>query len=1023
VVAPTLKTLSRKCQMLPIKFSTPSFRASEALYLAETLYGLTGAINVLPGERDQNFYLQTETGDYVLKIAEGGESLESLELQTQTLQRLAQYAPHLALPRVIATQSGATLTPIQSPNGTTHLVRLVSYVPGRLWVDCKPRTVEMLYSLGEVLGTLDRALADFDHPAAHRPLKWDLAQSAWIADYISYIENPVQRFMVKRHLERFQQLQPQLSQLRTSIIYNDANDANILVEAGNAPARKVIGVIDFGDMVHSYTVGELAIACAYALMGQPDPLDAATHIVAGYHHAYPLTENELEVLYPLICLRLAVSVTNSAYQRVVEANNPYLVVSEDAAWALLDKLADISPNVALTSFRLACGLPASPNSAQVTGWLKANSGSFSAIIRPDLSNAMIFDLSVGSLELGTQAEFETPSQLADRLNTQLISNYAAIGVGRYNEARPFYTNDAGKIESTQGPEWATIHLGLDFFVQVDSPFYAPLSGVIHYIDLDSATPSLILRHTVEQDGVSVTFFTLYRHVQPDSLMGWGIGAEVAQDTCLGAVGGFPSALPIHLHFQVITDLLGLDAAFPGLVPPSQRAVWLGLCPNPNLIVGLPTETMDRAELEAGEILEIRRQHLGRNLSIAYKQPVHIVRGYLQHLYDNDGRRYLDAVNNVPHVGHSHPRVVKAAQAQMAVLNTNSRYLHSNIVRYAQRLTATLPAPLSVVYFVCSGSEANELALRLARTYTGSKETIVLDLAYHGNTNALLEVSPYKYESRGGTGRQPFIHKVAIPDTYRGEYKGEGAGKQYAQQVAQALAEIQSSGAKVSAFMAESLMGSAGQIPLAPKYLKEAYQLVRAAGGVTIADEVQTGLGRVGSHFWGFELQGVVPDIVSIGKPLGNGHPLAAVVTTPAIAEAFNNGLEYFNTFGGNPVSCAVGLAVLDVIEAEGLQAHALEVGNYFLDGLRDLKDAHPLIGDVRGSGLFLGVELVKDRTTQERALAEASYVVNRMKERGILISTDFNTLKIKPPLPFNQDNADFFVQTLDGILKEDFVRQ
>ncbi|MGZ3616581.1 MAG: aminotransferase class III-fold pyridoxal phosphate-dependent enzyme, partial [Ktedonobacteraceae bacterium] len=326
-----------------------------------------------------------------------------------------------------------------------------------------------------------------------------------------------------------------------------------------------------------------------------------------------------------------------------------------------------------------------------------------------------------------------------------------------------------------------------------------------------------------------------------------------------------------------------------------------------------------------------------------------------------------------------------------------------------------------------GSEANELALRLARTHTRRKDMIVVDVAYHGNTTSLIEISPYKFEGPGGAGAPPYVHKVPMPDVYRGEYKQDDAqaGEKYAHYIEQTLLEMEKNGSEVAAFICESLLGCGGQIVLPQHYLKEAYRYIRNAGGVCIADEVQVGFGRVGTHFWGFETQGVVPDIVTMGKPIGNGHPLAAVVTTPEIAASFNNGMEYFNTFGGNPVSCAIGLAVLDVIAEEGLQENAQRVGTHLIDSIRTLMEKHSLIGDVRGSGLFIGIELVLDRSTLAPAPEQASYIANRMRDCGILLSTDgpfHNVLKIKPPIVFTKENADFLVSTLDEILGEDLAR-
>jgi 4-aminobutyrate aminotransferase-like enzyme len=400
-----------------------------------------------------------------------------------------------------------------------------------------------------------------------------------------------------------------------------------------------------------------------------------------------------------------------------------------------------------------------------------------------------------------------------------------------------------------------------------------------------------------------------------------------------------------------------------------------------------------------DLVKERQRLLGRNLSIAYKQPLHIVSGEMQYLFDADGRRYLDGYNNVAHVGHCHPKVVAAGQRQMELLNTNTRYLSELILEYAQKLTATLPEALSVCFFVNTGSEANELAIRLARAHTRAREMIVLDHAYHGNTTTLIDLSPYKHNGPGGEGTPSWVHVAPLP---RSEVDAEEVVNLIRPQLC--------------GFIAESLPSVAGQIVLPPGYLRRVYEAVRGAGGVCIADEVQTGFGRIGTHFYGFEMYGVVPDIVVLGKPIGNGHPIGAVITTRAIADSFANGMEFFSTFGGNNVSCAIGLAVLEVVQEESLQQHALRVGERLLEGLRELQQRHSLIGDVRGSGLFLGVELLRDR---EPATHEAARIVNRMREHGILIGTDgphHNVLKIRPPMPFADTDADHLITTLSSVL-------
>jgi 4-aminobutyrate aminotransferase-like enzyme len=415
-----------------------------------------------------------------------------------------------------------------------------------------------------------------------------------------------------------------------------------------------------------------------------------------------------------------------------------------------------------------------------------------------------------------------------------------------------------------------------------------------------------------------------------------------------------------------------------------------------------------------DTLANRKRLLGRNLRLAYKNPLKIVRGSMQYLYDDKGVEYLDAYNNVAHVGHCNPRVVKAGQEQMALLNTNTRYLHDQINQFAERLTATLPDPLGVCFFVNSGSEANELALRLARAHTHARDLIVLDHAYHGNTNTLIDISPYKHNGPGGEGPPSWVHTVPLPDPFRGTSDADA--------VTRVIEQLREKRLPLAGFIAESMPSVGGQIVLPSGYLNEVYTWVREAGGVCIADEVQTGYGRIGTHFWAFESYAVVPDIVVLGKPIGNGHPIGAVVTTHDIATSFDNGMEFFSTFGGNPVSCAIGLAVLDEVFEKNLQSHALEVGELMLARLKELMAKHEIIGDVRGSGLFLGVELVRDRTKLDPATEEADFIVNAMRDRQILFGTDgpfHNVLKIRPPMPFNETDAERLVNALENVLGED----
>lgn len=423
------------------------------------------------------------------------------------------------------------------------------------------------------------------------------------------------------------------------------------------------------------------------------------------------------------------------------------------------------------------------------------------------------------------------------------------------------------------------------------------------------------------------------------------------------------------------------------------------------------------------LLEDREKYIGRNLSISYKSHLKIVRGALQYLYDDKGNTYVDCVNNVSHVGHCHPTVVRAMQKQIATLNTNTRYLSDIIIDYAKALTAKLPSKLRVCYFVNSGSEANDLAIRMARHFTQRNDIIVLDHAYHGTSTLAIEMSPYKFDSKGGSGQKPYIHKALSPDLYRGrfQYGDYNAGEKYSESVLEILKELKGKNTPAAAFICETLLGVGGQIPLPENYLKNVYKYVRDFGGICIADEVQVGFGRVGEKFWGFELHGVEPDIVVMGKPIGDAHPLAAVVVTEEIANAFNNGLEYFNTYGGNPVSMMTGLTVLNVIREEKLQQNALETGNYLMDLLRALMKKYPVISDVRGHGLFIGAEMVRDRKTKEPFVPEIDEIIEKMKDRGFLLSTDgplHNVLKIKPPIVFSKENARDMAENLDVVLSD-----
>ena len=412
------------------------------------------------------------------------------------------------------------------------------------------------------------------------------------------------------------------------------------------------------------------------------------------------------------------------------------------------------------------------------------------------------------------------------------------------------------------------------------------------------------------------------------------------------------------------------------------------------------------------IVTRRQALLGTAYELFYENPLHVVRGEGVWLYDTDGRKYLDMYNNVPHVGHCHPRVVAAICEQVRTLNTHTRYLHDNVINLAERLTATLPAELDTAMFCCTGSEANELALRLARAATGGEGLIVTEYAYHGNTRATYEISVSDIPADEVPG---FVLTVPAPDIFRGRYRDKDAAVRYAAHVGDAIEVLKNRGIKPAAFIVDTIISSSGVVSPPPGYLARVAEIIRNAGGLFIADEVQPGFGRTGKHFWGFEADDLVPDIVTMGKPMGNGHPIAGVVARRELVELFSKKGHYFNTFGGNPVSCAAALAVLDIIEDEQLQHNALDVGQYIVDGLQHLATDHDCIGDVRGSGLFLALELVSDREARTPATELARYIVEALRERGVLtgsIGPDANILKLRSPMTLSKDNADYFLSAL-----------
>ena len=716
----------------------PLFSPSKAEELASSYYGIRAQAAPLPSERDQNFLLTSETGEkYVLKISNAMEDRSLLEAQNQVMLHLAGRLTFCQ--RIIPGLEGNLIQDLKA-DGTDKFfhIRMVTYLEGVPLGKVGWRSRRLLEDIGRNLGRLEGILLDFDHPALHRDFYWDLANGLTIiTEYGPLIANPGIRSLVGKIGEEFaKRTAPRLEDVRRSIIYNDANDFNIIVGGGSDPETKnqsFIGFIDLGDMIHSYTVGDLAILLAYALLDRPDPLSVAGDIVRSYHLEFPLSDNEISVLFELVKLRLIMSVSIAAFQIRERGDNAYLSISQASIERTLPHLAEIPSRFAEAVLRKACGLEPLPGSGSVVSWIKDHSASFFPIvdIDKDVDPLLVLDLGVSSPLTSPDTSSNCERELTGTILDLIKKNGARAAFGRYLEARFIYTSPLFMGRKQIQSEPRTVHLGMDIFMESGTWVRAPMDGTVlaladNQSDLDYG-PVIILKHDIPEGRA---FYTLYGHLSRDSLKGLEPARKISRGDRIGAIGTreVNGGWTPHLHFQVMLDLMNLDTDFPGVVRPSEKDIWRYFSPDPNLILGLPQRIFPSGPIQVEETLAARKSLIGPSLKLSYSEPVKIVRGWMQYLYDQEGRKYIDAYNNVPHVGHCHPRVVRAATSQLAVLNTNTRYLHDNIILYARRLLEFFPPPLQVCYFVNSGSEANELALRLARSATGQKYIIVQESA-------------------------------------------------------------------------------------------------------------------------------------------------------------------------------------------------------------------------------------------------------------------------------------------------------
>ncbi|TRX43019.1 aminotransferase class III-fold pyridoxal phosphate-dependent enzyme [Flavobacterium restrictum] len=957
----------------------PTFSPDEALIILNDNWGISGSLKPLDSYLDQNFLVKTNNGEkYVLKIANIETPEPWLDLQNKAVEHL--YAD--AIPKIILSKEGHQMLFIES-----HWWRVLNFLEGTMLSTVPYRSTKLVQNIGAFVGEISKQLASFTHPAAERNLQWDLQQSATLLEnWVTFVADEKTKNSILTIMENWKTQIPKIAQVRKSIIHADLTRYNLLLDD---KGEKIQGIIDFGDVCWSWTIGELAVLLLESAMtGSPTPFADAYQMIQSYHRIFPITKTEIELLYPLIQLRSATIVSASARQLSIEPDNDYVRKQAIADQEILQQLSVEKSDFATALFLDACAFSFEKNEKMQ---FSLQNQKIQSVFKDPINFKNIAITPASDIyNEGAWTNFQACQEniIAELENGFGCTSYLSATL------HPFVSNSK---------ENETIALGSFAFAPVATPIYAP-------IDCD------FVKKESDKYVFKTNDFYLYLS---------GIDADLQMESPL-EIGDFigviapeklNTAFPSLVYIQI--DCSGNAPAF---CVPSESKGWQLLCSDPALFLEFksnektPTQT-DSLENRRAKIIQQAQEYY-------YQKPMNLVRGWQQYLIADDGRVYLDAINNVALIGHSHPKIVEAAVQQLKKLNTNARFLYEDNIDYAERLLAYFPESLQVIFYTCTGSEANDLALRLARAYTNENDVLVIDGEYHGNTTAVDEISTCLMDNpTASKSVRPFTHPLMQPNTFRGKYNSEtpDVATLYAQDADEKIAFIQSQGRGVAAFISESLLGSGGGVEMPKGYLQKVYESVHKAGGVCIADEVQIGFGRMGSHFWGFQKEGVLPDIVTLGKPMGNGHPVSAVITTHAIAEAYRKKYTYFNTFAGSPVSSQIASTVLTVIESEKLQENAAAVGAFLKQELEKLIYEFESVGAVYGHALYLGVDLVKDKKSRTPDSQKALWVSETMKQNGIIIYPTgdyYNILKIKPPMCFTKENARFLVETLRTILSK-----
>jgi 4-aminobutyrate aminotransferase-like enzyme/Ser/Thr protein kinase RdoA (MazF antagonist) len=958
----------------------PEVTADQAAELLSVYYGLVGSLKELGSQQDRNFLLDVAEGQrFVLKICHGDYDIAELAAQHAALRHLGGH-PDIHVPGVVAAVSGEDILSVKV-GGNAVKVRVLAFIDGQSLADVQHLSRDVVTRLAELCARVDVALADFDHPGLERILQWDPRHARpLITHLLPVIEDADERACITKAVdEAHARLLPLIAALPVQAIHLDITEYNVVWERDAHHMWQLQGLIDFGDVVRTWRIADLSVTCAALLHhAEGDPLYILSAIQA-YHRINPLRIEELKALWPLIVNRSAVLVLSSEQQASVEPTNTYIQANLDSEWNIFD----VATSVPLALMEAA--ILAAVGQLETAHPLKGQA-SFSPLL-PSLAERAFTTVDLSVLSEHFEAGNWEQSDVDERLLNE-AAHRDGLAASRYGEYRLSRT----LLDSAREPDTFALHVEL--VIPHGTAVHAPFHGT--------------LRHTA--DGALML-------VGADAnLRLWGVrsdfdsGVEFGASDVIGQGGG-------SLIVQLCSER---DVSPPLFCTPSRAAAWRALCPSPKALLGFDCDAPKPAD--AVELLARRDASFARSQKHYYQAPPQIERGWRNHLIDMQGRSYLDMLNNVAVLGHGHSRMAQVAARQWSLLNTNSRFHYASIAEFSERLLKLAPEGMDRVFLVNSGTEANDLAIRLAWAYSGGRDVLSVLEAYHGWSVATDAISTSIADNPQALSARPeWVHPVVAPNTYRGEARGADSTPFYLKSVDAHLARLAEQGRQVAGFICEPVYGNAGGISLPKGYLSEVYRKVRAQGGVCIADEIQVGYGRLGHYFWGFEEQGVVPDIITMAKGMGNGHPLGAVITRREIAEALEAEGYFFSSAGGSPVSCQIGLAVLDVMEEEQLWENAQVVGGYFKERLLALIDQHPLVGAAHGSGFYLGLELVRNRQTLEPATEETTYLCDRLRELGIFMQPTgdyLNILKIKPPMVTTRRSVDFFVDSVSKVLTE-----